>query len=119
MVSRAARSIAALLTALLVAGMPLGGCSAMLIGDGTAGAPTGGTTRAADTTIASMVRSRLAAEPTVEASGIYVRSDAGRVTLSGEVTSYAEKDRAGRIAGSVADVDSVDNRLVVAAGAGR
>ncbi len=91
----------------------------MLIGDGTTGTPTGGTTRTTDGTIASAVRSRLAAEPSVQASGVNVRSDAGRVTLTGEVTSYAEKDRAGRIAASVADVDSVDNRLVVVTGAGR
>jgi osmotically-inducible protein OsmY len=108
-----------LLMPLLLTGMWLSGCTAMLIGDGTSNTQTGGTTQTPDSTIASAVRSRLAAEPTVEASGIQVRSDRGRVTLSGEVASYVEKDRAGRLAGSVSNVASVDNRLVVISGGSR
>jgi osmotically-inducible protein OsmY len=110
---------ARLLMPVLLTGLWLSGCTAMLIGDGTTNSRTGGVSAASDSTIASAVRSRLAAEPSVEASDILVRSDGGRVTLSGEVASYGEKDRAGRLAASVRDVASVDNRLIVVSGGSR
>ncbi|WP_405233654.1 BON domain-containing protein [Lentisalinibacter salinarum] len=124
----AARS-ATLLLPLLLAAFGLTGCTAMLIGDGqTSGRANGqagtatesaagaGTTRSiGDAEVTAAVRSRLVADTSVEATGIDVMTAAGRVTLSGFVASFAERDRAGRLAAAVPGVLAVDNRLAVKA----
>lgn len=124
----AARS-ATLLLPLLLAAFGLTGCTAMLIGDGqtsgrangqagtaTESAAGGGTTRSiGDAEVTAAVRSRLVADTSVEATGIDVMTAAGRVTLSGFVASFAERDRAGRLAAAVPGVMAVDNRLAVKA----
>ncbi len=131
----AARSATAgILFPLLLAGFGLTGCTAMLIGDaqgsrqgGTASERTAGTSTRTDATadaqtgsigdaeVTAGVRSRLVADTAVEASGIDVTAAAGRVTLSGLVTSFAERDRAGRLTATVPGVVAVDNRLAVQA----
>ncbi|WP_405239327.1 BON domain-containing protein [Lentisalinibacter orientalis] len=114
---------------LLLAGFGLTGCTAMLIGDGQASggangqggissgraAETGSTRSIGDAEVTEAVRSRLLADTSVEATGIDVTTAAGRVTLSGIVTSFAERDRAGRLAAAVPGVVGVDNRLAVQA----
>lgn len=127
----AARSATAgILFPLLFAGFGLSGCTAMLIGDGQGGAasertagsssgPNAGsdahTRSISDAELSDAVRSRLIADTSVEATGIGVTTAAGRVTLSGFVTSFAERDRAGRLAATVPGVLGVDNRLAVQA----
>ncbi|WP_405222574.1 BON domain-containing protein [Lentisalinibacter sediminis] len=121
---------ATLLFPLLLAGFGLAGCSAMLIGDGHSSGPVSGqgdtasestartgTTRSiGDAGVTEAVRSRLLADTSVESTGIDVTTAGGRVTLNGFVTSFAERDRAGRLAAAVPGVIGVDNRLAVKAG---
>lgn len=129
----AARS-ATFLFPLLLAGFGLTGCAAMLIGDGQgsggvngpvnseAGTATGsaagtGTPQSGgDAEVTAAVRWRLVADTAVEATDIDVNTAGGRVTLSGSVTSFAERDRAGRLAAAVPGVLGVDNRLAVRTG---
>jgi osmotically-inducible protein OsmY len=102
-----------------VAGPGLGGCTAMLIGDGQGGAqgerPAASASRS-DAEISATVRSRLLSDTSVEAGGIDVATAGGRVTLSGTVTTFGERDKAARLAASVPGVVSVENRLAVGAG---
>lgn len=102
-----------------LAGPGLGGCTAMLIGDGQGGAQ--GERQAAsasrsDAEISATVRSRLLSDTSVEAGGIAVATAGGRVTLSGTVTTFGERDKAARLAASVPGVVSVENRLAVGGG---
>ena len=128
----AARS-ATLLFPLLLAGFGLAGCTAMLIGDGQgsgrvnghgdmagdmageSAAGTGTARSGSDAEVTAAVRSRLVADTSVEATGIDVTTAGGRVTLTGFVASFAERDRAGRLAAAVPGVMAVDNRLAVKA----
>ncbi len=108
-----------ILLAVLLAAPALGGCTAMLVGDGQ-GSRTGERPAASrsvgDGEITAAVRSRLRSDTSVEAGGIEVATAGGRVTLSGVVTSFGERDRAGRLAASVPGVVSVENRLAVGGG---
>lgn len=104
-----------LLLPFLLAGLSLAGCTAMLVGDGTTGSGSGAG-RPADAEIVSAVRTRLAEDPAVDAARVEVVSIRGRVTLSGRVATYGERDRAGRLAASVRGVAAVDNRLAVGDG---
>jgi osmotically-inducible protein OsmY len=91
----------------------------MLIGDGQGGASRERPASSAslgDAEISATVRSRLLSDTSVEAGGIAVATAGGRVTLSGTVTSFGERDKAGRLAASVPGVISVDNRLAVVGG---
>lgn len=91
----------------------------MLLGDGHGGARgerTAAPSSLSDGEISATVRSRLRSDLSVEAGGIDVATSGGRVTLSGMVTSFGERDRAGRLAASVPGVVSVDNRLAVGRG---
>lgn len=97
----------------------LSGCAALLVGGG--GNPPSAEERTAagvvsDDSLAVTVESRLTADRSVEASGIDVSIRGGRVTLAGEVGSFAERDRAGRLAAGVRGVVGVDNRLIVRTG---
>jgi len=113
------RPLSTSLLPLLLAAPALGGCTAMLVGDGQA-SPSGErpavSRSVSDGEITAAVRSRLLSDSSVEAGGIDVAAAGGRVTLSGVVTSFAERDKAGRLAASVAGVVSVENRLAVGAG---
>jgi len=108
-----------LLLPLLLAGIALPGCTAMLLGDGQGGAQSERPSAArsvSDAEITASVRSRLLSDTSVEAGSIEVATAGGRVTLSGAVTSFGERDKAGRLAGSVPGVVSVENRLAVGGG---
>lgn len=112
-----------ILLPLILAGLGLGGCTAMLIGDGQGdgqgsvqGERPAASASLSDAEISVTVRSRLLSDTSVEAGGIDVATAGGRVTLSGTVTSFGERDKAGRLAASVPGVVSVENRLAVSGG---
>lgn len=108
-----------LLLVLMVAAPALGGCTAMLVGDGQ-GSGTGerpaASRSASDGEISAAVRSRLRSDTSVESGAIDVVTAGGRVTLNGVVSSFGERDKAGRLAASVPGVVSVENRLAVGGG---
>lgn len=110
-------------TALLLASIALllSGCSSMMLtGSSSAGARGAGDTgeqrsaeRADDAAIAARVRARLGEDPAVAAAGLAVRSDDGRVTLSGSVGSYAIRNQAYRLARQAEGVRAVINQIRV------
>ena len=65
-----------------------------------------------DTEITAKVKAAFFAEPGLRTLQISVLTVKGFVTLSGSVDSMASKERARVLAGAVAGVISVDNRLV-------
>lgn len=118
--ARAPRAL--LLSALaLAASLPISSCTGLLLGGssgGTAGRPLGADTRstsqlAADSAISAEVRERLSADVAVSRFLIGVHTMNRRVTLSGTVDTYAARDHAARIAGGVAGVSTIDNRIRV------
>lgn len=66
-----------------------------------------------DAGITAKVKTALAAEKDVSAVKINVDTAQGTVTLSGQVASQTEVDRALRVARGVDGVKSVENRLTV------
>ena len=66
-----------------------------------------------DAGITTSVKARFVKDKTVSASSISVETLNGTVQLSGFAKSIAEKSRAGEIAGSVKNVKSVRNDIVV------
>ena len=66
-----------------------------------------------DAAITSKVKAAIFAEPNLKSLQINVTTTQGMVTLSGSVDSQAHSDRAWVIAGAVAGVKGVENRLVV------
>jgi osmotically-inducible protein OsmY len=70
-----------------------------------------------DASITAAVKSKLAWSREADAIGMDVDTRRGKVTLTGNADSKAEKDKAGRLAGNTRGVVSVDNQLVVAANA--
>ncbi|CAM2965081.1 BON domain-containing protein [Rariglobus hedericola] len=63
--------------------------------------------------ITTKVKSAFASDEMVKGREITVESFRGTVQLSGFVNTSAEKDRAGRIAGSVEGVTDVKNNIIV------
>ena len=66
-----------------------------------------------DTEITTKVKAAIFAEPGLRTLQISVGTVKGVVTLSGSVDSLQSKDRAKALAGAVADVKEVENRLVI------
>ena len=66
-----------------------------------------------DTGITTAVKARLADDPKTSAIAINVETLNGVVQLSGFAKSQAEKDRAEQIAGSIRNVSSVKNNIIV------
>jgi osmotically-inducible protein OsmY len=66
-----------------------------------------------DTDIAQDVRHRIVNSAAIVSNNITVVSIDGRVTLSGEVSSWAEKEEAGLLASEVRGVTGVNNDLLV------
>ncbi|SRR5690606_4432646 len=93
----------------------LSGCTAMLLGSGSATPPgersAGRYAADADTTAA--VRQRLRADALLARQAIGVSTYKGRVTLTGTADSYTARSRAGELASNVAGVTGVDNRIEV------
>jgi len=70
----------------------------------------------ADKELAGKVKSALLAERGLNAHGIDVVAKNGVVTLYGTAETAGRRDTAAKIAGNVAGVKSVDNKLAVVAG---
>jgi hyperosmotically inducible protein len=66
-----------------------------------------------DATITSKVKAAIFAEPGLKSLQINVDTVKGEVTLSGSVDSQANSDMAEQLAGAVAGVKQVNNRLVL------
>jgi len=104
--------------ALLVAVCVLGGCTSMLVGNsgGSAGRAIGTDNRSAsqtsmDAEISTTIRSRFARDGDLSALGLRVDTRQGIVTLRGTAGSFAERDRAIRLAGDVSHVVRVDSQI--------
>ena len=68
---------------------------------------------AADTDIERRVTARLSADDIVGAYAIRVRSWNATVTLSGNVGSFAARDRAGAVASGTRGVRAVNNQIMI------
>lgn len=92
----------------------LAGCTAVLLGSGSEpprGEQSAGLSGDAATTAA--VRERLDREPGLAQQSIGVSTYGGRVTLTGSVNTYTERNLAGQVARTVSGVTGVDNRIRV------
>lgn len=65
-----------------------------------------------DTEITTRVKAAILAEPGLKTLQISVDTQQGVVTLSGSADSSSSRDRAASLAGAIAGVKQVDNRLV-------
>lgn len=101
------------LSALLLTTMLVSACTAMVLGGGSTGASSGSAQSASDVEIAAQIRGHFAADSTVAAYNIGVRSIAGNVTLNGKVDNYMAREQAGRLAKATNGVRSVSNQIVV------
>lgn len=66
-----------------------------------------------DTSLTQIVKAALESESSLDARKIDVENREGVVALHGVVASEEQKEKAGRIVGSVGGVKTVDNRLTV------
>ena len=66
-----------------------------------------------DTSLQQIVRAALESESSLDARKIDVENRNGVVALHGMVQSEEQKEKAGRIVGSVGGVKTVDNRLTI------
>ena len=103
---------------LLLVAIALSGCTSMLLGntssrESTTRSSTTSTNNQADTAISGEIRRKLGADASLRDYAIGIRSQSGRVTLSGTVGSYEHRDRAVSIARDTGGVRSVDNRIIV------
>ena len=69
---------------------------------------------AADGATTAKIKSKMALDDTVDAARIDVDTDGTVVTLSGQVSSQAERDRAVRLARETEGVTSVVDKMVIA-----
>lgn len=69
-----------------------------------------------DALVTARVIAALARDDTVRARDVTVRTAHGKVQLSGFVASEAQRERAGRIAGAIEGVASVENSLALEGG---
>lgn len=81
--------------------------------ESTTDSPVASTSSAADTAISGEIRRRIGADRSLQDYAIGIRSQSGRVTLSGTVGSYEHRDRAVAIARETSGVRAVDNRIIV------
>src|SRR5262245_43122244 len=66
-----------------------------------------------DSAITTKVKASFAKDPDVSAMKVHVDTDKGVVTLSGDVKSSAEKEKAGHIARNTSGVRYVNNNLAI------
>ena len=108
---------ASLIVVALITALSLGGCSAMLMGEGrSAGRPIGSAGASSeasrgDEQIVQIIRGRFAAEPELASARLSVACVNGVVSLRGQVSNYALRDRAVRLAGDVSGVERVVNQI--------
>lgn len=104
------------LVVILAIAVLLSGCTAMLLGNGSQGAPLpdrSATGLSADVSTTTAVRDRFDADEMLSSYSIGVSTYRGRVTLTGSVKDYDVRNRAGQLARGVSGVISVDNRIRV------
>lgn len=107
------------LTATLIAGMLLGGCTAAVIGGAAVGGYYVGKDErsavqiAEDAAITAAVKARLIADPDVRALDINVDTYESVVILQGKVTSRDQRGSAENLARSTRGVKGVRNELTV------
>jgi len=66
-----------------------------------------------DTSLTQIVRTALESDSSIDARRIDVENRDGVVALHGRVQTEEQKEKAGRIVGSVGGVKTVDNRLTI------
>ena len=106
------------ISGLLVSLFLLAGCSAFMVGGGSAGSHHGKDDRpasvtASDSAITTKIRGKYAADSVVSVFNIYVRTYKGTVTLSGAVGSYVARDRAAALAKDTDGVIAVNNQIII------
>ena len=107
------------LLVILLFGITLSGCSALMMGGGsTGGSPAqkdrpSNSSQSADSAITARVRNRHAADPVVSKFALGVRTSGGMVTLSGTVATYAARETAEKLAMATDGVRAVDNQITV------
>ena len=97
----------------------LTGCSAMLIGEGSAESPPIGSDSretaqmAADDALADAVTGAISADSMLRATNLAVSARSGVVTLGGTVGSFDARDQAVQVATAVSGVSRVNNQIRV------
>ncbi len=92
-------------------------CTGMLLSGGSGGERSTSSPRTTqssiDSTISGVLRQQYSADAEISRYGIGIRSQGGRVTLTGTVGSYDVRDQVVDIARNTHGVVAVDSRLVV------
>lgn len=106
-----------ILTLMLVI-LSLPACTAMLLGNNSSGETAPGNTRTtsqsgADSAISGTIRGQYSSDGEISDFPIGIRTNGGRVTLTGTVSSYDIRDKVVDIARNTHGVVSVDSRVVV------
>lgn len=97
----------------------LAGCSAMLIGEGSAESPPIGSDSretaqmAADDALADAVTGAIGADSMLRATNLAVSARSGVITLGGTVSSFEARDQAVQVAAAVSGVSRVNNQVRV------
>lgn len=95
----------------------LSGCSAILLGGGSAGsgykAERSTSNIAADTALSTSIMSKFAADTTSGLAAVGVQTYMRLVTLSGTVGNYAVREKAEKIAIDTDGVRAVNNEILV------
>ncbi len=97
----------------------ISGCTAMVLGGGQGGSyPAGAgsqttTVTSSDAAITARIREQYAANTTVGAFNLGIRTHSGSVTLTGTVRSHVTREQAGRIAAATSGVKAVNNQITV------
>lgn len=102
----------------LVMTFTLSGCSALMVGGSNSGSgstykSSGNAATQTDASLASTVKTRLASDSRINMFDITTRANAGKVTLSGTVDTYAARERAEKIVIGIDGVAAVDNQIKV------
>jgi osmotically-inducible protein OsmY len=99
--------------------MILSGCTALVVGGGTAGGYQSGKDErtssvvASDSAITSKIKGKYAADSTVSVFNIGVRTYEGTVFLSGAVDSFVARDQAVKLAKQTSGVTAVNSQIVI------
>ena len=103
----------------LIFAVTLAGCSGMMMGGGSGASTTSESERAArvqsskDASITQHIKQMLRHDAVLRESTVYVNTNNGIVRLSGSVPTYEAREDAEKLAISVDDVVSVENKITV------